>query len=60
MKIINDFWQKEIKLLENINVNIENRDYNEQEIQVLSKTVHKNGYLDTNITYKEAELYRDI
>lgn len=60
MKIINDFLQKEIKLLENIKVNIENRDYTEQEILDLSRIVYKNGYLDTNITYKEAELYRDI
>lgn len=60
MKIINNFSQKEIKLLENINVNIENRDYTEQEILLLSKIIYKNGYLDTNITYKEAEFYRNI
>lgn len=60
MKIINVFLQKEIKFLENINVNIEDRDYTEQEILDLSRIVYKNGYLDTNITYKEAELYRDI
>lgn len=52
MKIINDFSQKEIKLLENIKINIENRDYTEQEILDLSKIVYKNGFLDTNITYK--------
>lgn len=60
MKIINNFSQKEIKILENINVNIENRDYTEQEILLLSKIIYKNGYLDTNITYKEAEFYRNI
>lgn len=60
MKIINDFSQKEIKLLENIKVNIENRDYTEQEILDLSKIVYQNGFLDTNITYKEAELHRHI
>ncbi len=60
MKIINVFSQKEIKFLENINVNIEDRDYTEQKILDLSRIVYKNGYLDTNITYKEAELYRDI
>lgn len=60
MKIINNFSQKEIKLLENNNVNIENRDYTEQEILLLSKIIYKNGYLDTNITYKEAEFYRNI
>lgn len=60
MKIINDFSQKEIKLLENIKVNIENRDYTKQEILDLSKIVYKNGFLDTNITYKEAEFYRNI
>lgn len=60
MKIINNFSQKEIKLLENINVNIENRDYTEQETLLLSKIIYKNGYLDTNITYKEAEFYRNI
>ncbi len=60
MKIINNFSKKEIKLLENINVNIENRDYTEQEILLLSKIIYKNGYLDTNITYKEAEFYRNI
>lgn len=27
MKIINDFSQKEIKILENINVNLEDEDY---------------------------------
>lgn len=60
MKIKNNFTQKEIKLLENINVNIEDRDYAEQEILVLSKIVYKSGYLDTNITYKEAEFYKNI
>lgn len=60
MKIINNFSQKETKLLENINVSVEDRDYTSQEILDLSKIVHKNGYLDTNITYKEAELYRNI
>lgn len=60
MKIINNFSQKEIKLLENINVNIENRDYTEQEILLLSKIIYKNGYLDTNITYKEAKFYKNM
>ncbi len=60
MKIINDFLQKEIKLLENINVNIEDRDYTEQEILVLSKNIYTNGYLDKNITYKNAEFYKNM
>lgn len=60
MKIINVFSQKEIKFLENINVNIEDREYTEQEILDLSKIVYKKGFLDTNITCKEAELYRHI
>lgn len=60
MKIINDFSKQEIKLLEDINVNIEDRDYTEKEILDLSKIVHKDGYLDTNITYKEAESYKNI
>ena len=60
MKIINDFSQKEIKLLENINVNIENRDYTEQEILVLSKIIYKNGYLDINVMYKEAKFYKNM
>ena len=60
MKIINDFSKQEIKLLEGINVNIEDRDYTEKEILDLSKIVHKDGYLDTNITYKEAESYKNI
>ena len=60
MKIKNNFTQKEIELLENINVNIEDRDYTEQEILVLSKNIYKNGYHDTNITYKEAESYKNM
>lgn len=60
MKIIDDFSQKEIKLLENINVNIENRDYTEKEILNLSKLIYNTGYLDEKITYKEAEFYKNI
>ena len=60
MKIINDFSEKEIKILENINVNLEDEDYTNQEILDLSRIVYENGYLDTNITYKQAELYRNI
>lgn len=60
MKIINDFLQKEIKLLENINVNIEDKDYTEQEILVLSKRIYTNGYLNTNITYEDAEFYKNM
>lgn len=60
MKIINDFSQKEIKLLENIDVNIEDRDYTEKEILDLNKIIYKNGYLDEKITYKEAEFYKNI
>lgn len=60
MKIINDFLQKEIKLLENINVNIEDKDYTEQEILVLSKRIYTNGYLNTNITYENAEFYKNM
>ena len=60
MKIKNNFTQKEIELLENINVKIEDRDYTEQEILILSKNIYKNGYHDTNITYKEAESYKNM
>lgn len=60
MRIINDFSQQEIKLLENININIENRNYTDCEILDLSKLVYNNGYLNTNITYKEAEPYINI
>ena len=60
MKIINDFSQQESEFLKSIDINIEDRDYTEQEILDLSRIVHKKGYLDTNITYKEAEFYRNI
>lgn len=60
MKIINDFSQQESEFLKSIDINIEDRDYTEQEILDLSRIVYKNGYLDTNITYKEAEFYRNI
>ena len=60
MKIINDFSQQESEFLKSIDINIEDRDYTEQEILDLSRIVYKNGYLDINITYKEAEFYRNI
>ena len=60
MKIVSDFSQKEIELLKLINIEIEEKDYTNEEINELYENIYKNGYKDFSISYENAEKYRKV
>lgn len=57
MNIVKIFSKKEIKLLQNINIEIQNKEYEQKEIKVLTQSIYKNGYMNIGISYAEAEKY---
>ena len=60
MEIIRYFTKEELKLLMQINRIIENKEYDETRLKELYKKIYKKGYIDTNVTYAEAEKYKSI
>lgn len=60
VKILKNFSEYEIKELRKININISYKEYTDQEILDLSKCIYEKGYVDMNITYKKAEIYKTI
>lgn len=60
MRILNYFSNKELDLLKQINVMIDDREYVEEDLQTLSKEIYKIGYMNINLTYADAELYKNI
>ena len=60
MEIIRYFTKEELKLLMQINIIIENKEYDETRLKELYKKIYKKGYIDTNVTYAEAEKYKSI
>jgi len=60
MNIISDFSQEEIKMLKLINIEIEEKDYTNEELMKLYEKIYRNGYIDFNISFEKAEKYRKI
>lgn len=60
MEILRYFTKEELKLLMQINIIIENKKYDETKLKELYKKIYKKGYIDTNVTYAEAEKYKSI
>lgn len=51
MEILRYFTKEELKLLMQINIIIENKEYDETKLKELYKKIYKKGYIDTNVTY---------
>ena len=60
MRILNCFSNKELNLLNRINIIIHDREYTEEDLKELSRDIYKNGYMNMNLKYVEAEVYKDI
>lgn len=60
MKIIQYFLNSEVDLLQKINLNMRDKEYTEDELKELSDYIYKNGYMNSELTYKEAEPYKKI
>lgn len=60
MEILSYFTKNELKLLMQINIIIENKEYDETKLKELYKKIYEKGYIDTNVTYAEAEKYKSI
>ncbi len=60
MNIRSDFSQEEIKMLKLINIEIEEKDYTNEELMKLYEKIYRNGYIDFNISFEKAEKYRKI
>ncbi len=62
MNVFKTLSKEEVQLLEyiNININISDKDYVEDEIKQIAQNIYKKGYMNTEITYAEAEKYRQI
>lgn len=60
MNILKAFSKEERELLKNINLIIEDKEYEEIEIKQLAQNIYNNGFMNMNITYAEAEKYRQI
>ena len=60
MEILRYFTKEELKLLMQINIIIEDKEYDETKLKELYKKIYKKGYIDTNVTYAEAEKYKSI
>lgn len=60
MNILNAFSREELELLKNINIIVEDKEYGEIEIKELAQNIYNKGFMNMNITYAEAEKYRQI
>lgn len=60
MNVFKILSKEDLQLLENININISDKEYIEDEIKQITQDIYKNGYMNTEITYAEAEKYRQI
>ena len=60
MNVFKILSKEELQLLEDININISDKEYIEDEIKQITQNIYKNGYMNTEITYDEAEKYRQI
>lgn len=60
MKLVDCFSCKDRELLKEISIVIEDVDYTIEDILILSKEVYKKGYMNIELTYAEAEQYKNI
>lgn len=60
MNILGIFSKKEIELLQNINIEIQDKAYEKEEIKILIKKIYDNGYKNESVTYKDAEKYMNM
>ena len=60
MNVFKILSKEDLQLLENININIYDKECIEDEIKQITQDIYKNGYMNTEITYAEAEKYRQI
>lgn len=60
MKIMQYLLKNEIEILQKINLNMQDKEYTEDEVKELSDYIYKNGYMNWELTYNEAELYKKI
>lgn len=60
MNILKSLSKEEIELLKNIGIEILNKKYEKAEIKEIEQSIYNRGYLDTKITYADAEKYRQI
>lgn len=60
MKIRNNFSEEEIKLMNKIDIEIEDKEYTNEEIRNICNIIYRNGYMNISLSYNEAELYRKL
>lgn len=60
MKIRNNFSEEEIKLMNKIDIDIEEKEYTNEEIRNICNIIYRKGYMNISLSYSEAELYRKL
>ena len=60
MNIIDAFSEIELELLHNINIEIQDREYGQEEIKTLTQKIYNNGYMNVEISYADAEKYMNM
>lgn len=60
MKIRNNFSEEEIKLINKIDIEIEDKEYTNEEIRNICNIIYRNGYMNISLSYNEAEVYRKL
>lgn len=60
MKVRNNFSEEEIKLMNNIDIGIEDKEYTNEEIRNICIIIYRKGYMNISLSYNEAELYRKL
>ncbi|MBQ6992094.1 MAG: hypothetical protein IJN50_04190 [Clostridia bacterium] len=60
MNILKSLSKEEIELLKNIGIEIFDKKYEKAEIKEIEQSIYNREYLDTKITYADAERYRQI
>lgn len=60
MNILKSLSEAEIELLKNIGIEILDKKYEKAEIKEFTQSIYNRVYLDTKITYADAEKYRQI
>lgn len=60
MNIYSILSKEELQTLEKINIKIFDGEYSEDTIKRITQKIYKNGYMNVDITYAEAEKYRQI
>lgn len=60
MNIYSILSKEELQILEKINIKIFDGEYSEDTIKQITQNIYKKGYMNVDITYAEAEKYRQI